>query len=453
MKNSPFLFALLFCVVIFSVASCKDKTADENIDKTIISGFYFAENDSFPSIGSAVFYVNADTSFSYQGRTYTGMIENRDSMLYGTYLDTVSPVILVTYSVSYIKMLYSQNEKELTQVYSDNDTLSFSHPVTLEVTSKDQKHTQRYLVQANVHQIDHELYVWNEEIYPSLNEEVEAEKAFFFDGKIYFYVKTSSSVKLFTSIVDAEKKIETWSEVALVGLSSSSDIETMICTGKEFYLIAEKSLYNSTDGINWTSKSLSGTFLKTLFHIDDAVFALKQEGGVSCIAKSTDKGESWSVMQNVPSALPTDGFSYLSKSMPSGKTQCTIISNNGIFATENGEYWITLPNSVSRNSPQRTFATAFFYDHQLFLFGGLENGEMSTKLILSSDYGMTWSEADEKTDIFSLNEDLPPSQKTSIVVDEVNHYIYILGGQNVNGEFLRKVWRGKKNETFFNNYE
>lgn len=449
MKNNHLFLTLFFGAVIFFVTSCDKKIVDENLDKTIINGFYFAKNDSFPSIGNTVFYVNADTAFSYQGHSYTGMIKNRDSMLYGTCLDTVSPVILVTYSVSHIKMLYTQAEKEQTQVYSDNDTLPFTHPVTLEVTSKDQKHTQRYLVQANVHQIDHELYVWNEKEYPPVSEDVVGEKAFFFKGRIFFFIKNSSSINLYTRS-NAE---ENWKMETLVGLSSDSDIETMVCTGKEFYLIAENTLYNSTDGVNWTSKSLSGTFSKTLFHIDDDVFALKQEGDKNYIAKSTDKGDSWSVMQNSPSALPTDGFSYLSRSMPSGKTQCTIISNNGIFATENGEYWITLPNSASRNSPQRTFATAFFYDHKLFLFGGLEKGEMSQKLIFSSDYGMTWNNADKKTDAFSLNEDLQSSQKTSIVVDDVNHDIYILGGQNVNGEFLKKVWKGKKNETFFTNYK
>ena len=63
------------------------------------------------------------------------------------------------------------------------------------------------------------------------------------------------------------------------------------------------------------------------------------------------------------------------------------------------------------------------------------------------------SKDDEKTNIFSLNPNLKPSQKSSIVVDDVNHDIYILGGQNTDGEFLKEVWKGKKNETFFDNYK
>ena len=105
MKNNHSFLVLLLSVAVFFLASCNENTSDENLDKTIISGFYFAENDSFPSIGNTVFYVNSDTFFSYQGREYTGIVKNRDSMLYSTYLDTVSPVILVTYSVSYIKMI------------------------------------------------------------------------------------------------------------------------------------------------------------------------------------------------------------------------------------------------------------------------------------------------------------------------------------------------------------
>lgn len=446
MKNNHSFLVLLLSVAVFFLASCNENTSDENLDKTIISGFYFAENDSFPSIGNTVFYVNSDTFFSYQGREYTGIIKNRDSMLYSTYLDTVSPVILVTYSVSYIKMIYSQKEEELTKIYSDNDTLSFTHPVTLEVTSKDQKHTQRYLVQTNVHQIDHELYVWNGKNYPS-QQDVVSERAFFFDGKIYFYIETPSSVELYTSS-DAEN----WEKEILLGFPISSDVETMICTSREFYLISENNLYTSFDGKNWSSQTLTNTFSKMLFHINDSVFALMQKDGKDVIAKLKKDGVSWEEF-DCPINFPTEGFTYISKPMPSGKTQCTVIGNNGIFATEDGEHWITLPSSSIRKTPQRTYAAAFFYDHFLFLFGGLENGEMSQKLISSSDYGMTWDETDEKTNIFSLNPNLKPSQKSSIVVDDVNHDIYILGGQNTDGEFLKEVWKGKKNETFFDNYK
>ena len=442
MKNNHSFLVLLLSVAVFFLASCNENTSDENLDKTIISGFYFAENDSFPSIGNTVFYVNSDTSFSYQGREYTGIIKNRDSMLYSTYLDTVSPVILVTYSVSYIKMIYSQKEEELTKIYSDNDTLSFTHPVTLEVTSKDQKHTQRYLVQTNVHQIDHELYVWNGKNYPS-QQDVVSERAFFFDGKIYFYIETPSSVELYTS-TDAEN----WTEEIMNGLPLL-DVETMICTGKKFYVISENVLYTSVDGKNWESKSLSNTFTKMLFHVDDKAFAVMQKEGNSVVADV----ENEAVLQSYPEALLSEGISYISRAMPSGKTQCNVIGNGEVFATEDGEHWITLPSSSIRKTPQRTYAAAFFYDHFLFLFGGLENGKMSQKLISSSDYGMTWDETDEKTNIFSLNPNLKPSQKSSIVVDDVNHDIYILGGQNTDGEFLKEVWKGKKNETFFDNYK
>ena len=442
MKNNYSLLVLFLCMAVFFTTSCNENVDDENLDKTIISAFYFAENDSFPSIGSTAFYVNADTSFIYQGREYSGMIKNRDSMLYGTYLDTVSPVILVTYSVSHIKMIYWQKEKRDSLFYSDNDTLSFAEPVTLEVTSKDQKHKQIYLVQTNVHQIDHELYVWSEKSYP-ISQEVSSEKAFFFDGKIYFFVQTSSDVKLYTS-----SDAETWAEETLNGLPFLN-VESLICTGKKFYVISENVLYTSVDGKNWESKSLSNTFTKMLFHVDDKAFAVMQKEGNSIVADV----ENEAVLQSYPEALLSEGISYISRAMPSGKTQCTVIGNGEVFATEDGEHWISLPNSANRKTPQRTYATAFFYDHFLFLFGGLENGNLSEKLIFSSDYGMTWNDADAKTDAFLLNSELQSSQKASIVVDDVNHNVYIIGGQGVSGEFLKKVWKGKKNETFFDNYK
>ena len=88
------------------------------------------------------------------------------------------------------------------------------------------------------------------------------------------------------------------------------DVETMICTGKKFYVISENVLYTSVDGKNWSSQTLTNTFSKMLFHINDSVFALMQKDGKDVIAKLKKDGVSWEEF-DCPINFPTEGFTYI----------------------------------------------------------------------------------------------------------------------------------------------
>lgn len=84
------VFSIL--VVALFVGCNNDETEPSVV--TTIRNLYLTSADSVASVNNALFYVNADTFFVYKGVEYTGFIQNRDSMLYGSSLKAVIPTII-----------------------------------------------------------------------------------------------------------------------------------------------------------------------------------------------------------------------------------------------------------------------------------------------------------------------------------------------------------------------
>ena len=150
-------FFSVLSIVLF--IGCNDSETEPSV-VTTIRNLYLTSADTIESVDNALFFVNADTFFVYNGIEYTGFIQNRDSMLFGTSLKAVVPTITTAAMVSTIII----ND---TITYSGSDTLNFEEPVKLLVYAQNADTTQRYLIKANVHQLDHELYLWDERSYPT----------------------------------------------------------------------------------------------------------------------------------------------------------------------------------------------------------------------------------------------------------------------------------------------
>ena len=149
---------LLFCLVL--LLSCETSTTTVTTSSVAqLSAFYFAKNDSFPGLGNAVFTI--------EERLDTGLVWNKDSMLFGTRLDTVIPkfTFAATPSAAYLTM------PDTTVVLTGYDTLDFSKtPIYLTIRSSDKTTTKVYEIQPRVHQVNPDLYTWQQltaQIYPS----------------------------------------------------------------------------------------------------------------------------------------------------------------------------------------------------------------------------------------------------------------------------------------------
>lgn len=436
--------------IVFSIisvaffAACNEEETEPSV-VTIIRNLYLTSVDTIESVDNALFYVNPDTFFVYNGVEYTGFIQNRDSMLYGSSLKAVIPTITTAAVVSTIVLNDSV-------VYSGTDTLNFEDPVQVLVYAQNADTTQRYLIKSNVHRLDHELYLWDERVYPTTSSTIKAENALLFSNQIFLFRNIDDVATLSVS----SDFSNTWQSYTPTGLSVAA-VENMICSDK-FYAADNSNFYTSNDGIAWTSIAVNGLSLKKLLFKDgNAVFALAQDS----VVKSSDEGQTWTLAYRYADNFPVQDFSIVSEKSPSGRMRYVLVggiseSGNaaGIWSTENGMYWVDFSKDGS-SLPQRLNAATIAYDHNLLMFGGEENSIISDSILLSPDFGFTWTAADEKI----VSWKYLPTIKSSIFATQKvknsskNSYrLFIVGGKDENGNYVQKIWTGRKNETYFEEY-
>ncbi len=85
-------------MMVFMTACNQSSTTSSTSSVAQLSAFSFAKNDSMPGLAQAVFTV--------EERLDTGLVWNKDSMLYGTRLDSVVPrfVFAATPGAAYLTM-------------------------------------------------------------------------------------------------------------------------------------------------------------------------------------------------------------------------------------------------------------------------------------------------------------------------------------------------------------
>lgn len=430
-------------VVALFVGCNNDETEPSVV--TTIRNLYLTSADSVESVNNALFYVNADTFFVYKGVEYTGFIQNRDSMLYGSSLKAVIPTITTKAVVSTIVLNDSVT-------YSGTDTMDFELPVKVLVYAQNADTTQLYLIKSNVHQIDHELYLWDERTYPTTSSTIKAEKAVLFSDKIFLFRNIDNVATLDVSTDFAEG----WQSVALEGIAVNA-IEHIICADK-FYAVADDKFFVSSDGKTWTSNTITDVAIKQLlFKEGNALFALAQDS----VVMSSDEGISWQLAYRCPESFPVQDYAVVAEKSPSGRMRYLLVGGTakdgtsaGAWSTENGIYWVDFSQDGD-NWPCRKNAATIAYDHNVLMFGGEENGVLSDSILLSPDFGFTWTGADEKI----VARNYVPTIKSSIFstrnllnASKNQYRIFIVGGKDKDGDYVQKIWTGRKNETYFNEY-
>jgi hypothetical protein len=106
----------------------------------------------------------AKAVFTIEERLDTGLVWNKDSMLYGTKLDKVVPkfVFQATPSAAWLTL------PDTVCALTGYDTLDFTkQPIYLSIRSLDRTVTKTYEIRATVHSIDPDLYEWTQ-ICPSV---------------------------------------------------------------------------------------------------------------------------------------------------------------------------------------------------------------------------------------------------------------------------------------------
>ena len=439
MKRILYIIGVLG-LFLFSACNKNDNTATTSSIAKLTS-FSFAKNDSMPGLAKAVFTIDE--------RLDTGLVWNKDSILYGTRLDSVVPRFTFEVTPGATTLTFPDTVVTLTGY----DTLNFEQsPIYLTVRSSDKTTTKVYEIRATVHQADPDLYIWEQltkNIYPSDDSEqkvVELGTNFIMLASNGFELKAYSSA-------DGIK----WTQLTNPsGLPAGTNVRQIICDGNTLLYGQDSIIYASTDAVSWTTHQVSYPVRTMLLFWNDINWALVENNGQYELA--TWQGDSLLLSGLQPQGeFPVSDFGTVTFLSASLRNRAMII---GGFA-ENGKSLNTRWNieysrhteenngyrlqEFSIDRPSFTSLTGISvvnYNAQLMLFGGVDEkmSYFGREILLSENEGLTWEMADTTKN--QLPEVYQARQKQNAIVR--GNYIYLFGGQDANKTYS-DVYRGKLN--------
>lgn len=435
-------FYIILLIIPFFWVGCESLTTSTTTSSVAkLSGFSFAKNDSMPGLEAAVFTV--------EERIDTGLVWNKDSILYGTRLDSVVPRFVFAATPGSAFLTFPDTVVTLTGY----DTLDFTkHPIYLTIQSADQSTTKVYEIRPSVHQVDPDLFTWTQltnAVYPSDDSE---QRAVELNGD--FVMIKSNGFEL--AVYRSADGISWSSPVQPIGLPSGTRVRQIISDGTTLYYGQGNAVYTSTDAVNWTAHSVTCPVYTMLMHWNKAVWALVDNGNGYELAVYDNGSFTLSGLQPTDD-FPISDFATVCFHSASMRERAMVI---GGFAEDgrslntrwNIEYSIhPQPNGSYRmeefsiDRPDFTSLTGISvieYDGELMLFGGVDEkmNYFGRDILVSIDEGLNWYLTDTTKnrlpDVYQARQ-----KQTAIVRDNA---IYLFGGQDKNATYS-DVYKGHLN--------
>ena len=439
MKRFIYIFISLLTI---SLAACNGNK--ETVTKSSVAeltSFSFANNDSMPGLAAAVFTV--------EERIDTGLVWNKDSMLYGTRLDSVVPKFTFAATPGSATIYTPTDSIPL----SGNDTVDFSRgPIYLSVTSQDGNNTKVYEIRPTVHQVDPDLYKWTQ-LTSGIYTADESEQRVVELGTNFVMIKSNGFALHAYSSADAVS----WTDLGEpAGLPAGTKVRQIISDGATLYYGDGATVYTSADAQTWTANTVAYSVVTMLLYWNELVWALVDNSGNYELAYLENNALTLSGLKP-DCRFPVSDFATVTFQSPSLRDRAIII---GGFA-DNGQSLNTRWNleysrHTSENNGYRlqefsidrpsfttlTGISVISYNDQLLMFGGVD-ADMTyfgRNILISVDEGLNWVEADTAKN--QLPEVYQARQKQTAIVR--NNYIYLFGGQDATTTYS-DVYRGRLN--------
>ena len=423
------------------LAGCQGSTTTNTQSSVAKLSSFGLANDSFPGLAKAVFTI--------EERIDTGIVYNKDSMLYGTKLHKVRPSFTFAATPGVAALIFPDTIVRFT----GNDTLDFTKkPIYFYIQSSDRKTTKVYEIITKVHQADPDLYIWeqlNSGIYPPDDSE---QKVVEWNDQFVMITSNGFDLHAFRSPDGA-----TWTDLGEpTGLPLGTRVRQIISDGKTLYYGLNNAVYTSSDGITWTSHTVTEKVVTMLLYWEEHVWAL--------VVNDLDEYElAWFAEDDITLTglkpdddFPVSDFGAVAFNSASGRDRAMIIggfAENGrsLNSRWNLEYTKFMDGgkgsfrleefSVGRpTSMSLTGISVIWYNDQLMLFGGV-NDKMTylgRDIYISNNEGMTWTMADTTKN--RLPESFQARQKQNAI--RKGNYIYLFGGQDSKTTYS-DVYRGK----------
>ena len=442
MKRLLYIMPLLLLLL----ASCQEKTTETTSSYAEITAFTFATDTANPGLTAATYKV--------EQRTDTGYIYNKDSLTFGTRLDSVLP-----------RFTYKATPASVTIVLPDTsivatgaDTVDFSRePIFVHVKSSDLTNEKWYQLMFTVHQVDPDLYVWTR-----LTERIFTRtcdmQAFYIDGQLVLFTNDGISTEIYTSSDGS-----VWAKGNVAGLPANCRVRNILQLGSTLYYADGDYLYTSTDITTWTASDYSSraySFVNMLVAFDNKAWCILRDSSTDQLLLGCTQHDSILPSQPVyglqgnsnilPEDFPVSDFAALSFAASSERPRAMIIGGRTEDGTPlntrwNLEYEASAGYRIKNFSIEQpdfhslTGVSVIQYDNHLVMFGGIDNDlTWRTSMLFSDDEGMNWYAPD--TTHNRLPDTYGQRQKQAAVVDAHNN-IYLIGGQSFT-ETFSDVYRG-----------
>ena len=430
-------------IVLMTVACNKTQdTTQSNRSVAQLTSFSFAKNDTMPGLAAAVFSIDE--------RIDTGLVWNKDSILYGTSLTRVVPrfTFLSTPDAAYLTM------RDSIYVLTGYDTLDFTlTPIYLTIRSADKSTTKVYEIRATVHSADPDLYTWEQltdGIYPTDDSE---QRVVEHNGAFLMLASNGYAIRTYRS----EDGVSWTDEGTLKGLPSGTNVRQIISDGTTLYYGQDSTIYTSADARTWTARKTAHPVQTMLMYWNGRVWALSRNEENRYELAYLD-GDTLAMSGLTPTDdFPISDFATVTFLSSSLRERAMIIggfAENGRslntrwnleysrhIAANNGyrlqEYSIDRPSFTSL-----TGVSVIEYNHQLLLFGGVDDkmSYFGRDILISQNEGLTWTKADTVKN--QLPDVYQARQKQTALVR--NNYIYLFGGQDSRTTYS-DVYRGRLN--------
>jgi len=436
-------FYIIIAFLTISLTACDNSSTTTTPSSVAqLTSFYFAAVDSMPGLEAAVFTV--------EERLDTGLVWNKDSMLYGTDLHQVVPKFVFAATPSASSLQFPDTICRLTGY----DTLDFTKtPIYLTIRSADRANTKVYEIRPTVHQTDPDLYTWTRiqsAIYASDDSE---QRVLELGSNFVMIVSNGFELRVFSSADGAS-----WSAAATpTGLPAGMRVRQTISDGTTLYYGQGNTIYTSTDALNWTAHNVGQNVVTMLMSWNNAIWALVETSNGYELATYADGVLTLTGMQP-QGEFPVSDFATVAFQSASNRERVMII---GGFA-ENGKSLNTRWNleyvsymddtnaqyrleEFSIDRPQFTSLTGIsviWYNDQLMLFGGVDDkmNYFGRDILLSVDEGLNWTLADTAKN--QLPQVYQARQKQNAIVRD--NKIYLFGGQDAIRTYS-DVYTGKLN--------
>jgi hypothetical protein len=445
-----YFFPILVLLSLILVG-CREKENNTIVSSDArVSTFTFAKDTLYPGLTEGVYRI--------EHRSDTGLIYTRDSLRFGTVLDSVVP--LVTYMATPGKVEFIL--PDTTIISTGVDTMNLNQrPIYLHVTASDMKNERWYRINIAAHKVNPDLYVWKkiaDNIFP--NQDCET-KAFYINHQLVLYINNGLSTQVYKSANG-----ELWEQIAstISTLPIPCHVRDICQHGDTLYYISDGQLYHSTDLLTWTKKDYSSNNVvpvNMLVSYNGHPWCLVQETTTAKMMLATIHKDSIAVETKIaglkqgylPTYFPISDFAALEFESSSERPRAMVVGGRDIdgnvvnsrwnieYSTTDGyrlkDFSIAQPSFNSL-----TGASIIYYDKHFIMFGGIDNDlEWRSNILYSYDEGMNWHTPNAN------DNQLPTSYQTrqnqSVVVDTLDN-IFIIGGQS-NTEAFSDVYRGYLN--------